>query len=141
MSRLTLTHSLVLTAATLTICLAPIRAHAAGCQASHDAYNKMLKASPRLVQKDTGAVNVTKVLGDITADVGWEETCKDLRDEAVDGEAAVVYSDNFTGKAAKTEGQIWISKKTGLVLRQEVDVDLGAKGKGHQSIRFDYSKK
>jgi hypothetical protein len=141
MSRLTLTHSLVLTAATLTICLAPIRAHAAGCQASHDAYSKMLKASPRLVQKDTGAVNVTKVLGDITAGGDWEETCKYLRDEAVDGEAAVVYSDNFTGKAAKTEGQIWISKKTGLVLRQEGDVDLGAKGKGHQSIRFDYSEK
>ena len=141
MSRLTLTHSLVLTAATLTICLAPIRAQATGCNASHDAYSKMLKASPRLVQKDTGAVNVTKVLGDITAGGDWEETCKYLRDEAADGEAAVVYSDNFTGKAAKTEGQIWVSKKTGLVLRQEVDVDLGAKGKGHQSIRFDYSKK
>jgi hypothetical protein len=101
----------------------------------------MLKASPRLVQKDTGAVNVTKVLGDITAGGDWEETCKYLRDEAVDGEATVVYSDNFISKAAKTEGQIWISKKTGLVLRQEGDVDLGAKGKGHQSIRFDYSKK
>jgi hypothetical protein len=101
----------------------------------------MLKASPRLVQKDTGAVNVTKVLGDITAGGDWEETCTYLRDEAVDGEAAAVYSDNFTGKAAKAEGQIWISKKTGLVLRQEEDVDLGAKGKGHQSIRFDYSKK
>src|ERR1035438_17134 len=111
MSRLTLPHSLILTAATLTICLAPIRAHAAGCQASHDAYSKMLKASPRLVQKDTGAVNVTKVLGDITAGGDWEETCKYLRDEAVDGEAAVgeaavVYSDNFIGKATKTEGQI-----------------------------------
>ena len=141
MSRITLTRSLVLTAATLTLCLTPIRAHAAGCNAAHDAYNKMLKASPRLVQKDTGAVNVTKVLGDITAGGDWEETCAYLRDEAVDGEAAAVYSDNFTGKAAKTEGQIWISKKTGLVLRQEVDVDLGAKGKGHQSIRFDYSKK
>jgi hypothetical protein len=141
MSRLTLFHSLVLTAATLTMCLAPIRVHAADCQASHDAYSKMLKASPRLVQKNTGAVNVTKVLGDITGGGDWEETCKYLRDEVVDSEAAAVYSDNFIGKAAKTEGQIWISKKTGLVLRQEVDVDLGAKGKGHQSIRFDYSKK
>jgi hypothetical protein len=141
MSRFTLFHTLVLTSATLTICLAPIQAHAAGCHEAHDAYNKMLKASPRLVQKDTGAVNVTKTLGDITAGGGWEETCKYLRDEAVEGEAAAVYSDNFIGKAAKTEGQIWISKKTGLVLRQEGDVDLGAKGKGHQSIRFDYSKK
>jgi hypothetical protein len=44
-------------------------------------------------------------------------------------------------KAGLADGKVWISKKTGLVLQQEVDVDLGAKGKGHQSMKFDYKKK
>jgi len=40
--------------------------------------------------------------------------------------------DNFMSPAGNTIGQLWISKKTGLVLRQEGDVDMGTKGQVDQ---------
>ena len=130
----------MLAAILLTVPLICLPAHAADtCKVAHDAYNKMLKAAPKLIQKDTGAVRVTQALGVITAG-DWDETCKYLRDDSVEGEAALVYSDNFASKGARVDGQVWISQKTGLVIRQEGDADLGPKGKGHQSIRFDYKK-
>jgi hypothetical protein len=40
----------------------------------------------------------------------------------------------------KEDSQIWISKTTGLPLREEQDVDMGAEiGKQHRSARFEYS--
>jgi hypothetical protein len=113
----------------------------AACDAVHAAYNKMFRASPRMITKNSGAVNVTKAIGEITGSGSYQETCKFLRDEPLDGEPAAVYSEGFTSKAGNTNGIVWISKRTGATLRQEVDVDLGSKGKGHQSIRFEYAKK
>jgi hypothetical protein len=39
------------------------------------------------------------------------------------------------------DGKVWISKTKGLVLQQEVEVDMGARGKGKQTIVFVYTKK
>jgi len=30
----------------------------------------------------------------------------------------------------------WVSKKTGLLLKQVIDMDAGASGKNHQSVRY-----
>jgi hypothetical protein len=126
-----------------TLAFGPTPAMEAGgpCDAVHAAYNKMFSASPKMVEKNSGAVDVTKAMGAITGSGSYRETCKFLRDESLDGERAAVYSEGFKSKAGNTDGMVWISKRTGATLRQEVDVDLGSKGKGHQSIRFEYAKK
>jgi hypothetical protein len=111
------------------------------CDAVHAAYNKMFQTSPKMVTKDSGTVNVTKALAEITGSGSYQEICKYLRDEPLDGEPAAVYSEGFKSKVGSSDGKVWISKKTGATLRQEIDVDLGSKGKGHQSIRFEYAKK
>ena len=66
-------------------------------------------------------------------------TCHLLRSEAVNGEAAVVYSLNRQMTGFAEDSQIWISKSTGTPLREEQDADWGAKiGKAHNSARFEY---
>jgi hypothetical protein len=62
-----------------------------------------------------------------------------LRSEAVNGEAAVVYSLHREPQDFKEDSQIWISKSSGLPLREEQDVDMGGQiGKQHNSGRFEY---
>lgn len=125
------------------IVFGPTFATAAGrpCDAVHAAYNKMFGASPKMITKNSGVVDVTKAMGEITGRGSYQETCKFLRDESLDGEPAAVYGEGFKSRVGNTDGKVWISKRTGATLRQEVDVDLGSKGKGHQSIRFEYAKK
>jgi len=77
----------------------------------------------------------------------WQEskyTCRYLRDELVNGEAAVVYNtrsersgEGSIGKI-ESEGQIWISKNKGLPLRQEFDIESGS-SKQHHSVRYEYT--
>jgi hypothetical protein len=65
--------------------------------------------------------------------------CQFVGSEMVGAEAAVVYSTHTEGEDAKEDGQIWISKTTGLPLRDEQDIDVGgAAGKEHTSTRFKY---
>ena len=109
------------------------------CAPVHAAYNKMFQLKGSSNIKNSGTMNVTEALGEITAQ-DYEETCKYARDESLNGEAASVYSDNFTSKAGDATGVVWISKKTGATLRQDVEVDMRAKGKGRQSIVFTFKK-
>jgi hypothetical protein len=120
---------------------APQDAAKDACAPVRAAYQKMLKESNSSNAKNSGAVNVPAAYDTITSEPGHKETCKYLRDETVAGEPANVYSDVFTSKSGTADGTVWISKKDGWTLKQEVDVDLGAQGKGHQSIVFEYPKK
>jgi hypothetical protein len=63
-------------------------------------------------------------------------TCSYLRDEAVDGQPAAVYREQYRSKAGSTDATIWISKTTGRLLREEQDGDVVGKGKGHISYRW-----
>ena len=66
-------------------------------------------------------------------------TCQLVRSEAVNGEAAMVYSLHRQTGGFKEDSQIWISKSTGMALREEQDVDMGGEiGKLHNSARFEY---
>jgi hypothetical protein len=67
--------------------------------------------------------------------------CKFLKDDSVNGETAGQYSMRSTGPDQKTESQMWISKSTGMPVRNEVDLSNG-KGdkKSHYSVRFEYKK-
>ncbi len=63
-------------------------------------------------------------------------TCSHLRDEAWDGQAAAVYREQYQSKTGRTDATIWISKTSGLVLREEQDGDVFGKGKGHIAYRW-----
>ena len=64
-------------------------------------------------------------------------SCHYEKDESVGGQAAAVYTSQSQSGAAKA--QLWISKSTGLPLREEVEVDSGGKGRNsHTSIRYEY---
>lgn len=66
-------------------------------------------------------------------------TCQFMRNELVGSEAAAVYSMHNETADGKEDAQVWISKSTGLLLRDEQDVDLGStRGKEHRSTRFEY---
>ena len=52
--------------------------------------------------------------------------CRYLRDETVGGEAAAVYRSQAEIEDAKSDSTLWVSKRTGLPLRSESDIDTGA---------------
>ncbi len=67
-------------------------------------------------------------------------SCRYLRDEAVGGEAAAVYSSQSETEDTKSSATLWVSKRTGLPLKNEIDIDSGGGlGKQHDSVRYDYS--
>jgi len=111
------------------------------CAPVQAAYQKTASASNSSNATNTGALNVAEAYEKITTEAGHRETCKYLRDEAVTGEDANVYSDVFASKSGTANGTVWISKKDGWVLKREVDVTVVGVGKGHQSIVFEYPKK
>jgi hypothetical protein len=67
--------------------------------------------------------------------------CRYLRDEAVEGEMAAVYSTHAERRDPhiKSDGQFWISKTKGLPLRHEEDIDAGDGVKNHLSTRYEYA--
>ena len=68
--------------------------------------------------------------------------CRYLHDEAVNGEPAAVYSEHGENPGAiKSDGQVWISKSKGLILRQEEDIveEVDGGGKRHMSMRYEYT--
>jgi hypothetical protein len=68
-------------------------------------------------------------------------TCKMVRDEAVNGEAAVLYSAQQQNPDEKSDSQIWISKSRGVPVKLEMDMDVGggAAGKSHRTMRYEYT--
>ena len=64
--------------------------------------------------------------------------CAIVREEPQDGENAILYSRHTTDESTKIDSQLWVSKKTGLPLKQVIDMDAGVSGKNHQSVRYDY---
>ena len=63
-------------------------------------------------------------------------SCRYLKDESVGKEMAAVYSErNQSGEA---QSQLWISKNTGLPLREETDLSSGGKRTTHMSMRYEY---
>ncbi len=68
-----------------------------------------------------------------------KSTCQFLRNESVNGEAAMLFSMHREYKEIKEDAQMWISKAAGLLLRVEKDVDNRSnQKKEHQSTRFEY---
>lgn len=67
-------------------------------------------------------------------------SCQAVRSDSVNGEAVTVYSIHSATGGASEAGQLWISKSTGRLLREEHDRDFGGDvGKSHTSSHYDYS--
>lgn len=67
-------------------------------------------------------------------------TCRFVRDEVINGEAASLYSEHTENEVGKSDSRAWISKSRGLVLKLEQDMDLGgAAGKSHRVSRYEYT--
>jgi hypothetical protein len=83
--------------------------------------------------------NMKEARADADKDVkDSHSTCQMVRDEAINGEAATLYSSHTETKELKADSQIWISKSRGLPLKMEETSDTGA-GKNHRVSRFEYT--
>lgn len=66
--------------------------------------------------------------------------CRAVRDEAVEGVSATLYTLHSESEVGESEGQIWISKASALPLRQKIDLAMkGIAEKNHVETRFVYS--
>jgi hypothetical protein len=65
-------------------------------------------------------------------------TCSRVRDEAVEGESATLYATLNKSEDGDSSADVWISKRSGLVVKQVMRIDVGAgvAGKSVISIRF-----
>lgn len=67
-------------------------------------------------------------------------TCRMVRDEAINGEAATLYNSHTETPDMKADTQIWISKSRGLPLKLEQTADVGGvAGKSHRVSRYEYT--
>jgi hypothetical protein len=66
-------------------------------------------------------------------------TCQHVGDESVTGTAASVYTAHTENEGVKADVRTWVAKGTGLVLRQEEDMDTGDGEKRHLSLRYEYT--
>ena len=66
-----------------------------------------------------------------------DHTCAYLRDEAIGGQSAAVYREQYKGDTGSTTATIWISGSSGRLLREEQDGDITGKGKGHISYHWN----
>ncbi len=69
-------------------------------------------------------------------------TCLVASDETIDGQSAsLIRSQQRQEDGDTVDGQMWISKSTGLPLRQIIDMDVGGTlGKSHMKERFEYTQ-
>lgn len=163
-----ITFSWFMSLAVITILLWSSALHAqAACQPVFDALNKVITTPSHSYSTQTtkGKSTITETIythgkGFNRADGKWmsgpepkevleHETenrkrgtvsCQVVREEFVNGQPATVYSVLRKTQHVTYDGQMWISKGTGLPLRQEMDmdVDIGNMGKSHVSTRYEY---
>jgi hypothetical protein len=67
-----------------------------------------------------------------------DKSCKFVREDSVNGEAVSVYTEHLTAPEGTTDEDVWISKKSNRILREEIDGDITGQGKGHLSMLFHY---
>ncbi|MBZ5643394.1 MAG: hypothetical protein LAO19_11585 [Acidobacteriia bacterium] len=65
-------------------------------------------------------------------------SCRHVRDEAVNGEPADVYSVHAENEGITSDSMVWISKSKNQILRQEEDIDE-TDTKFHESVRYEYT--
>jgi hypothetical protein len=114
-------------------------ASASACKAIDDAYRKQMLSGRhfKLARTSTGAMTGRQAM---IYGAGDGTTCTDVRSEATNGEAAEVYRQIHKNGDETYDTLIWVSKGSGVPLRQEQDADLGKGQKGHETLLYQYSK-
>lgn len=64
--------------------------------------------------------------------------CRLLREESVDGEPASVFHVHSENDDVKSDGDVWVSRSRGLILREEIDMNTGDPSATHVTMRYDY---
>ena len=67
-----------------------------------------------------------------------DASCRYLRDEVVAGEPAALYATHNEDDGGKADGQIWISKRRGLPLRQVMHLSVGGGTIGESQVTTRY---
>lgn len=62
-------------------------------------------------------------------------SCKIIRSEVVDGDAATVYMVHSETEDVTSDATVWLSKARGLILREEINPGT----EGHIALRYEYS--
>jgi outer membrane lipoprotein-sorting protein len=150
---------------TALLAISSVDAADSGCKPTSEANVKILSIPTHIYMTDTaggktqsnetiyldnktyfqfkGAWKVTPITDDAkkeTAALDAATTCRVVRDEAVNGEAATVYSLHRQTADDKSDSQMWVSKSRGLPLKLEMDIDVGGTaGKRHRIIRYEYT--
>ena len=88
--------------------------------------------TPKMLLEDTKAAQAAP-------DIQSHSTCRLVRDEVINGEAATLYSEHTETQDGKSDSQVWISKSRGLPLKMEINKDMGGGGKSHWVSRFEYT--
>ena len=66
--------------------------------------------------------------------------CQKQPDAVISGVPMFVYLAHSENDMAKTDARFWVAKSTGLIYREDIDMDTGdASEKRHVSERFDYA--
>jgi hypothetical protein len=114
---------------------APVFADQAACDAIRAANQKT--GSKGVSMKSTGyafASDTPELYGSGT------QTCEQTSEETIDGQAALVYREQYKSTIGTSDAKIWISKSTGLVMREEQDGEITGKGKGHITYQWPTAK-
>ena len=64
-------------------------------------------------------------------------SCKKVGSDSVNGQAATVYTEHSENEDTKADGKVWISS-SGVILKNEIDLDTGDATKNHITIRYEY---
>lgn len=64
--------------------------------------------------------------------------CRLLREESVDGEPASVFHVHSENEDVNSDGDVWVSRSRGLILREEIDMNPGDPSAMHITMRYDY---
>ena len=65
-------------------------------------------------------------------------SCKQTGSDTVNGEAATVYTEHTENDESKSDGKIWVSKSRGVILKEEIVLDLGEGTRQQISTRYEY---
>lgn len=86
-------------------------------------------------------VDVAEMRQEVTEDSSSKKaTCSHLRDETVNGEPAAVWRIHKVSEDGTTDSDIWIAKRSGLLLKSDVHMDVGgAIGKSRILSRYEYT--
>lgn len=67
-------------------------------------------------------------------------SCQRVGDESVGGVPTVVYTSHVENQGVRFDARTWIATATGLILRQEEDMQTGeGAGTRHMSMRWEYT--